>query len=56
MWQALIGPVTNLVGTFFKNKAAEKQAVHESKMRRIENDAEWDITQAKGSHSSFQED
>tara|TARA_E500000318_G_scaffold107309_1_gene116419 strand:- start:546 stop:893 length:348 start_codon:yes stop_codon:yes gene_type:complete len=56
MWQSLIGPVTNLVGTFFKNKAAEKQAVHESKMRRIENDAEWDITQAKGSQSSWKDE
>ena len=27
MWQALIGPVSNLVGTFLKNKAAEKQAL-----------------------------
>ena len=42
MWQALIGPVSNLVGTFLKNKAAEKQAVHESKMRRIEADADWE--------------
>ena len=43
MWQALIGPIANLAGTFLKNKAAEKQAVHDSKMRKINADADWEI-------------
>ena len=28
MWQALVGPVVNLVGEHFKRRAEEKQAVH----------------------------
>ena len=31
MWQALIGPVTNLVGGWMNNKAEEKQAKHQAK-------------------------
>ena len=56
MWQALIGPVSNLVGTFLKNKAAEKQAVHESKMRKINADADWETQQAAASQSSWKDE
>ena len=56
MWQALIGPVSNLVGTFLKNKAAEKQAVHESKMRKINADADWETQQASASQSSWKDE
>ena len=34
MLQALIGPVTNLVGGWMKNKAEEKQAKTQSKDER----------------------
>ena len=56
MWQALIGPVSNLVGTFLKNKSEEKQAVHESKMRRIQADADWETQQASASQSSWKDE
>ena len=35
MWQALIGPVVNLVGGHFERKVEEKRAVHERKMEAI---------------------
>jgi len=56
MWQALISPISNLVGTFLKNKAAEKQAVHESKMRKINADADWETQQASASQSSWKDE
>ena len=55
MLQSLIGPITNLVGSYFQNKADEKKAVHESKMRRIETDADWETMQAQGSQSSWKD-
>ena len=48
----LIGPVTNLVGGYFKNKAEEKQAKHEAKMSVIQNDADWESKMADASASS----
>jgi|TARA_R100001509_G_C4875971_1_gene218501 hypothetical protein len=56
MLQSLIGPITNLVGSYFQNKADEKKAVHESKMRRIETDADWETMQAQGSQSSWKDE
>jgi len=56
MWQSLIGPIAGLAGTFLKNKAAEKQAVHESKMRRIDADADWETQQAAASQSSWKDE
>ena len=53
MLQALIGPIANIAGTFLKNKAAEKQAVHESKLRRITNDGDWETQQAAASQLSL---
>ena len=56
MLQSLIGPIANLAGTFLKNKAAEKQAVHDSKMRRIDADADWETQQAAASQSSWKDE
>ena len=56
MWQALIGPVENLVKTYLQNKAQEKQAKHESTMRHIENDAEWEKVQAQASSKSWKDE
>ena len=55
MLKMLIGPISELAGTFIKNKAAEKQAVHDSKMRRIQADADWETTQAEASKNSWNE-
>ena len=36
--------------------AAEKQAVHDSKMRRIQADADWETTQAEASKNSWKDE
>ena len=56
MWQSLLGPITNLAGTFLNNGAAEKQAVHDAKMRRIQADADWETTQAEASKNSWKDE
>jgi len=52
----LIGPVTNLVGGYFKNKAEEKQAKHQAKMSVIQNDADWESKMADASASSWKDE
>ncbi len=52
----LIGPVTNLVGGYFKNKAEEKQAKHEAKMSVIQNDADWESKMADASATSWKDE
>ena len=53
---SLIGPVSNLVGGYFKNKAEEKQAVHQAKMEVIKNDADWESKMADASASSWKDE
>jgi len=56
MWQALIAPVSNLVGGYLKNKAEEKQAVHERKLEVIKHEANWDNIQASNSGNSWKDE
>lgn len=56
MWQALIAPVTNLVGGYLKNKAEEKQAKHEARMQVIKNDADWETKMADASSTSWKDE
>jgi len=56
MWQALIGPIVNLAGGYLKNKAEEKQAVHERKLEVIKHEANWDNIQASNSGASFKDE
>ena len=56
MWQALIGPVSELVGGYFKRKAEEKQAQHERKLEVIKHEANWDNIQATNSGTSFKDE
>ena len=56
MLQSLIGPIANLAGTFLKNNTAEKQAVHDSKRRRIDADADWETQQAAASQYSWKDE
>lgn len=56
MWQALIGPIVNLAGGYLKNKAEEKQAVHERKLEAIKHEANWDNIQASNSGTSFKDE
>ena len=56
MLQHLIGPVTNLVGSWLKNKAEEKQAKHDAKMAVIANDADWESKMADASSHSWKDE
>lgn len=56
MWQALISPLLSLGKQWLGNKAAEKQAIHEAKLRRIEQEADWEAIQAQGSLSSWKDE
>ena len=53
---SLIGPVSNLVGGYFKNKAEEKQAKHQAKMAIIQNDADWESKMADASANSWKDE
>ena len=56
MLQALIGPITNMVGGYMKNKAAQSSAKHEAKMNVIQNDADWESKMADASANSWKDE
>ena len=56
MWQTLISPIAKLAGGYLKNKAEEKQAKHQAKMRVIENDGNWEEKMADASASSWKDE
>ena len=56
MWQALISPVSNVVGSYLKNKGEEKQAKHKAKMATIANDADWESKMADASANSWKDE
>lgn len=56
MWQALIQPLASLVGGYLKNKAEEKQAVHERKLEVIKHEANWDNIQASNAGTSWKDE
>ena len=56
MWQTLVGPVSNLVGGWLKNKAEEKQAKHQAKMQIIANNADWESKMADASAHSWKDE
>lgn len=56
MWQALIGPLTELVSGHFKRKSEEKQAQHERKLEVIKHESNWDNIQATNSGTSWKDE
>lgn len=56
MWQSIIAPVAKLIGGWLKNKAEEKQALHERKLETIKHEANWDNIQASNSGSSLKDE
>jgi len=56
MLQHLIGPIANIAGGYLKNKAEEKQAKHQAKMKIIENDGEWESKMADASAHSWKDE
>lgn len=56
MWQALVTPLLSLGKQWLSNKAEEKQAVHAAKLKRIEQEADWEAIQAQGSLTSWKDE
>ena len=56
MWQALVTPLLSLGKQWLTNKAEEKQATHEAKIKRIAQEADWEQTMATGSLSSWKDE
>ena len=53
---ALIGPVTNVVGTVLKNRNEMAQAKHHAKMQVIQNEADWEAKMADASANSWKDE
>tara|TARA_R100000152_G_C6727793_1_gene152852 strand:+ start:574 stop:951 length:378 start_codon:yes stop_codon:yes gene_type:complete len=53
---SLISPVTNLAGTYLKNKHEQGQAKHQAKMQVIQNTATWEDKMADASGSSWKDE
>ena len=63
MWQTLIAPVTNLAGTFLKNRAEKAQAKQklevakiEAKTKKIQSDANWEEQAMSASQDSLKDE
>ena len=56
VWQALISPLSNLVGGYFNNKHEQAQAKHEARLQVIQNDADWETKMAIASGSSWKDE
>ena len=53
---AVLGPVTNLAGTWMKNKHEQSQAKHQAKMTVIQNDANWGDKMASASGTCWKDE
>ena len=52
----LLGPVTELAGTWMKNKAEKSKAKHEQQLEVIKNGAEWETKMAEASSQSYKDE
>lgn len=55
-WQALISPITSLVGGYLNNKHEQSQAKHQAKLQVIQNDADWESKMADASANSWKDE
>jgi hypothetical protein len=56
MFQALVGPLVNLVSQHFQRKSEEKKATHERKIQTIQNDASWEAKMADATQDSLKDE
>ena len=56
IFNAILGPVTNLAGTWMKNRHEQSQAKHQAKMQVIQNTATWEDKMADASSSSWKDE
>jgi len=56
MWQALFGPIVELVKEFIKRKAEEDKAIHERKLETIKQDTNWENIHASHAGNSWKDE
>lgn len=56
MWLNFIKPVADLAGGYLKNKAEQSKAVHEAKMKVIQNDGDWENKAIDASATSWKDE
>ena len=56
MWLNFIKPVADLAGGYLKNKAEQSKAVHEAKMKVIQNDGDWENKAIDASANSWKDE
>lgn len=56
MLNLLLGPALELGKDFIKGKAEEKKAIQNAKIKKIENDANWEATMADATKSSWKDE
>lgn len=56
MIQNFISPIATLLGGWLKNKAEEKQAIHQRKLEVIKSETAWDNIQAANSGTSWKDE
>ncbi len=53
---SLVGPAVDLATGYVKGKAEEKKAIQNAKIKKIENDANWEETMASATKSSWKDE
>lgn len=56
MWEALFGPIVELVKEFIKRKAEEDKAIHERKLQTIKQETNWENIHAHNSGQSWKDE
>ena len=53
---SIVGPAVDLASSYVKGKADEKKAIQNAKIKKIENDANWETTMADATKSSWKDE
>ncbi len=56
MWLNVTKPGADLAGGYLKNKAEQSKAVHEAKMKVIQNDGDWESKAVDASANSWKDE
>jgi hypothetical protein len=56
IFTTLLGPVADLGKTYLSNRAEEKAAKHQAKIKVIQNDADWEAKMADASSNSWKDE
>lgn len=56
MWQLIIKPLVDLVGGYLQGRKEVQQATIQKEVSQLQNEANWDLTQAEASKSSWKDE